>query len=380
MRTTILTLLLLTSTILHSTAKPLLPDQFNRDSHPPRIIRTCCMFGSKVGIAVLSFVKLTEVTSLDRMGSHHYLGKPSENNGIIYTKEGGFIDAGHMRDQADWTAYLYSLMRQERYRECIFLKLGYEGGNKRLSISVPPDLSDDDLLLLAGRMAYDLSLWHEIATWFGVRSVPLVSEQFSSFSVEDSYSNLLGVSLGMEAVKSDLSYDKAMTRLVSEKLNALKVVRNETETLQAMEMVRDLWWTRKARMPSTRVQIARLTSLYDTIVPMLIPDTGLIVHHPQPVIAPSVTSKGDSLTHFYDLSIKLNHKFPVGQLFPGITNKTITQKQFGILVTEIDRKLQTGFLSKSKTELASLRKTERMENRKTRGTDRNLKPEKNQNL
>jgi hypothetical protein len=366
LRSTVLIVILFVF-VLQGSALPLkLSDPKN---HPPRTIRVCCMFGSKVGIAVLPFIKLTAVTSIDKIGSHHYLGRNSENNGIIYTWNGGFIDMGHLRDVADWTAYLYSMMKLERYQECIQMDLGYEGGEKKIFISVPPGLSDDDLILLAGRIAYDLSVWHEIATWFGVCSVPLVSEQFSSFSVEDGYSNLLGALLGIKAIQSELPFEEAMTRLIREKLNELEVVSTTQETLQAMEAVVDKWWTREAHMPSNRVQIARLVTLYDTVYPKLIPDYGLVVHHPQPAIIPYVTSAGDSLSYFYDLSIKLNHKFPVKDLFPDSSRNTITQRQFGILTNEIDKELQTGFLTKSRAELAAIRKNEKSEHKKPKKTD-----------
>ncbi|MDP3432015.1 MAG: DUF4056 domain-containing protein [Bacteroidota bacterium] len=50
-------------------------------------------------------------------------------------------------------------------------------------------LTDNDLVNLAGKIAYDLSVWHEIATWFGASTIPFVPERYSSFSVEDVYSN-----------------------------------------------------------------------------------------------------------------------------------------------------------------------------------------------
>jgi len=123
--------------ILNLPASALAPYLDNPWAHPPRTIRVCCMFGSKVGIVGFPFIKLTAVTSIEKIGDHHYLGKMSENNGIVYTRRGGFIDMGHMRDQADWTAYLYALMRQEKERGCISLDLGYEGGWKKLTISLP---------------------------------------------------------------------------------------------------------------------------------------------------------------------------------------------------------------------------------------------------
>jgi hypothetical protein len=326
--------------------------------HPPRTIRVCCMFGSKVGIAVLPIIKLTAVTSIEKIGPHKYLGRLSENNGIIYTKVGGFIDTGHMRDQADWTAYLYTLMQQEKHNGCINLDMGYEGGEKKLSISVPSGMSKNDMVLLAGRMAYDISIWHEIATWFGVSSVPLVSEQFSSFSVEDGYSNLLGVFLGMQAIKSELPYEEAMTELIDVKLNQLQVVRTESETLQAMEDVRDIWWTRNELMPSTRVMIARQTTTYDSIFPKQIPADARVVKHKQPLIIPSLTSKGDSLNNFYEFSVRLNFKFPTKELFGDKSFHTVTQNNFMTMVDYIDHQLSTGYLTKPKPPLISLRKTE----------------------
>jgi len=328
----------------------------NPRAHPPRVIRVCCMFGSKVGIVGLPFIKLTEVTSIDKIGDHHFLGSMSENNGIVYTRRGGFIDLGHMRDQADWTAYLFALMQQEKGLGCINLKLAYEGGEKQLSISVPAGISDDDLVLLAARMAYDISIWHEIATWFGVSSVPLVSEQFSSFSVEDGYSNLLGVHLGMEAIKSKLPFEKAMTKLVGDKLKQLLVVGTEKETLDAMEAVREIWWTRDALMPSNRIQIARQTTTYDSIFPRLIPVDALLIKRREALIIPAVTSKGDFLNHLYDFSIKLNFKFPVKKIFPGEMVQTVTQHHFMTMVEYIEAQLKNDIINRYRPPLISLKK------------------------
>jgi hypothetical protein len=353
--------------ILGIPARAIEPKLENPYIHPPRIIRTCCMFGSKVGIAVLPMIKLTDVTSIEKIGQHKYLGRFSENNGIIYTRIGGFIDMGHMRDQADWTAYLYALMQQEKHLGCITLDLGYEGGEKKLSISVPSGLSKDDLILLAGRIAYDISIWHEIATWFGVSSVPLVSEQFSSFSVEDGYSNLLGVHLGMQAIKSDLPYEEALTNLIDKKLDQLHVVRSEAETLQAMEDVRDMWWTRNELMPSTRLMIERQTTTYDSIYPKLIPEDARRVKQKQPLIIPSVTFKGDSLSNFYELSIKLNYKFPTRELFAEKSFHTVTQHNFMTMVNYINHQLNTGYLSKPKPPLISLRKVDTSGQKKVKG-------------
>src|SRR5665647_3519774 len=74
-------------------------------SPPHRVIRTCCAFGSDLQMIMVPIFKYTDITSVDQLGPHGYLGNAGEGNGIIYTRRGGFVDMGHLRDQADWTAY-----------------------------------------------------------------------------------------------------------------------------------------------------------------------------------------------------------------------------------------------------------------------------------
>src|SRR5665648_192829 len=75
---------------------------------PHRVIRSCCAFGSDLRLMMVPILKYTDITSVDQLGPHSYLGNDGEGNGIIYTQRGGFVDMGHLRYQADWTAYLYS--------------------------------------------------------------------------------------------------------------------------------------------------------------------------------------------------------------------------------------------------------------------------------
>ena len=46
---------------------------------------------------------------------------------------------------------------------------------------------------LAQWIAFQLSTWHEIATWFGWSALSIFPEEASAFSPEDLYSNLLGI-------------------------------------------------------------------------------------------------------------------------------------------------------------------------------------------
>lgn len=337
MRVLNITLLLLFAFAEGYSLKPVLSSK-QMSKSPPRIIRTCCSFGADVKIAGVPFVKLTEITSIEKIGKHVYMGDKTENNGIVYTESGGFIDLGHLRDQADWTAYLYSLMLSVKPEKKLVRKLSYEGGKKTLHVKLDDNLSDFDLLLLSGRIAYDLSVWHEIATWFGTSYLPFVPERYSSFSVEDNYSNLLGVILGIEAVKSDLPYEEAMTKLLYQKLLKLKVVESEEATYEAMKSVENLWWTNQKKLPAAKILKERYLEINTSLKPWLVPKNYSNTKA-YSLSLPAETSGGISLCDLYEIRFKLNHKFPLKAIFPEYFDRTITQKDFELLMHYVKQDL-----------------------------------------
>ncbi len=306
---------------------------------PHRIIRTCCSFGVDMQFFAIPGVKLTEITGLDKIGAHHYLGDSSEQNGIIYTRRGGFIDMGHLRDQADWTAFLYSKLIESRNTGSFSMTLGHEGGEKTLSVEIPHSLTNSDLVHLAGKIAYDLSVWHEIATWFGASSIPFIPERYSSFSIEDAYSNLLGVTVGIKAIESELPYEEAVTKIITQTLSDLNVVTNETETILAMEDVRNIWWTREKRLPSGKVLLQRQLHVYPCLRPWLVPGWAKSPQEPKELNVPEYTATGKSLNDYYELEFRLNYKFPFRKMFPDRKDRTITQKDFDSLLAEIAKEL-----------------------------------------
>lgn len=309
------------------------------DIKPHRIIRTCCSFGTEMELFAIPGVKLTETTSLDKIGPHHYLGDASEGNGIIYSRRGGFIDLAHVRDQSDWTTYLYTQLLENKVKGALTLVLGYEGGEKTLQVRIPSDMSNEDLVYLAGKIAYDLSVWHEIATWFGASSIPFVPERYSSFSIEDPYSNMLGVTIGIQALQSELPYEKAVTAIIGETLKKLDAVQNEAETFMAMEAVRDIWWTRDKKLPSSKVLIQRQLQVYSCLQPWLV--SGWIGKDQQPyeLKMHDVTSLGQALNACYQLGFRLNYKFPFHKMFPERRERNITQNDFDRLLAEVAREL-----------------------------------------
>lgn len=306
---------------------------------PPRIIRTCCSFGSDLKMVGLPLVKVTQIIGLDDLGQHHYLSDPKEGNGIIYTDRGGFIDLGHLRDQADWTAYLYLKISESNGQKDVRIPLRYEGGVKTLYLNLADKLAEADVLLLAGAIAYDISVWHEIATWFGSSMVPMIPERYSSFSIEDAYSNVLGITIGMEALRSDLPYNEAVTKIISERLQMLGVVTNTEDTYAAMEAVKDVWWTRERKLPTRKVLLQRDLQVYPEVTPWLVPGWEGLVENPVSIEVPSRTSSGTLLSDHYVFEIKLNHKFPFKKMFPDRDERIISQLDFDAMMQRIEWEL-----------------------------------------
>lgn len=305
-------------------------------ARPHRVIRTCCSFGTEMKLMALPGIKITEITSIEKIGPHKYLGDKEEGNGIIYSLRGGFIDMAHLRDQSDWTAYLYAQILNSKPGETLNLELGYEGGEKTLSVFLPRNATKNDKILLAGRIAYDLSVWHEIATWFGASTIPFVPERYSSFSIEDPYSNLLGVTIGIQALQSDLPYEQAVSKLIDKYLRELESVSNESETYLAMESVRNIWWTRDKKFPSSKVLMQRQLDVYPCLRPWLVP--GWKSHNEQSseLLVPQFASTGQSLSHFYRLEFKLNYKFPFRKMFPDRKDRSVTQNDFQLLISRVN--------------------------------------------
>lgn len=304
-------------------------------NHPPRIIRICCAFGTDLKISIIPGLKKTDLTSMDQMGSHHYLGNHTEKNGILYTRRGGFIDFGHLRDLVDWTAYIYNLAKKSQQTGEIFLHLGFESGEKALVIKVPPTENEEDLVNLAGRIAYDLSIWHEITSWFGGSAVPFLSEKFSSFSVEDTFSNLLGTKIAAAAILSELPYDQAVTEAIRQTMIDLEAVSSVEESYQAMESVREIWWTREIPLPRNGVMLQRQLGAYSTMSPLLVPGWESINKIPFQLTLPETTQDGIPLSEFYTISVDANNKVPIKKIFPDRVDRLVTQNDFQVIIDYI---------------------------------------------
>lgn len=321
----VIILLLLLQTFALKALPPVLGYKDLR-SHPPRVTRTCCAFGSEIKILGVPFFHLNPVIDITSIGTHEYLGGKNEGNGILYTEKGGFIDLGHLREWADWTAFLYLYIKENRLNGEVKKTLGVEGGMRKLTLLNINLLNEDDLLLLAGKIAFEMSLWHEIVTGYGISSAPFISEKFSSFSVEDMYSNLLGVELAKQAILSGEDYDIAFTKLLASKLNELGVAKNIDVTYAALENVESLWWSRSYSVPSRSVTIKRNYFEGDHIIPWLLftSDTTKL----ERLRLVRCTSNGQYLDDYYDLNIKVSRKIPLKNIIPDHSRRIISENDF----------------------------------------------------
>lgn len=307
---------------------------------PPRIIRACCAFGYDLKLWGVPFVSIDQVISIEDLGEHHYMGNKREGTGTIYTNKGGFIDIGHLRDQIDWTRYVYTTILNSRGKGEVILPLRNEAGRKTLYLNVPAQLDSSDCILLAGKITYDFSLWHEISTWFGASALPLMPEKFSSFSVEDVYSNLLGIHVGMKTLHSKLPFNAAATKIIVATLDSLDVVKTVKETYDAYDAVHNKWYTNKKRIPRTNVTLKRDPDVLNSSRPWIIPNHKSNIGDPIVLEVPLLNAKGELLTNFYQFTIDLNYRIPVDEIFPSYQSSLINQDDFGVLLNRITDDLQ----------------------------------------
>ncbi len=323
-----LVLLALGTTV--AAAEPLGLDPQALLTPPPNIIRACCAFGADLSVARIPFVHKSDLISVDDIGRHRYLGDKLEGNGIIYTRRGGFVDLGHLRDYVDWTAYLHARMAAAQAADQpVILELGSEGGHRTLTIDLASHADRPDLPELAGKIAFDLSLWHEIATWFGASYIPFVPERYSSFSPEDLYSNLLGVEIGMEAIRSDLPFEEAVSQILMRYLTELGAVPRFEDTYFALEQVEDVWWTRRRALPNAKVLLRRNIGAAGELEPWLVPDDELLG------AAYTLALPREELNDYYCLSIRTNAKIGLRKILPECGSENIDQTDFPLIIDYI---------------------------------------------
>ena len=173
----------------------------------------------------------------DALGVHSYASRGTEKNGMLYTCKAGHIDTAHVRLCADWTAHLAAKVLKNLKKNDTgfsfklnvepskyFVKLTYPQNWGTLSKEEKQRISRDVSIKLGKYLSYTAGTWHEILTWFGYKFVGVYPEFHSAFSWEDSFSNLLGTNLAVQALEdSRHNYDQAMTLAFNRELENLDV-------------------------------------------------------------------------------------------------------------------------------------------------------------
>ncbi len=108
-------------------------------------------------------------------------------------------------------------------------------------------------VVMAKWLAFQLSIWHEIATWYGFASLAEWPEKISAFSPEDLYSNQLGVRLAGAIVlsndaRSDGEYNANMDAWIERTLDRPEVAPLD-QAVAAAQAVDGAWWDSQRRIP-----------------------------------------------------------------------------------------------------------------------------------
>jgi hypothetical protein len=227
------------------------------------------------------------VASADDLGHHEYdhgflALRPNdravdiEKNGLVYTCRGGFVDTAHVRDYADMTFFLGLRIAQLLPQGGIVAIPG-DGALRIVTVHPAPEQPVAQVgrfraaARLAEHAAYQLSIWHEIASWYGVESTPGFSEKVSTFSPEDLYSNVIGTKIGAALVDGRVpptrdDYDVAMDawiRAVLERLGAAPA----PVTRSVMGALDGRWWDSAKPLPDTKLVLRRYLDIDPPIQP-----------------------------------------------------------------------------------------------------------------
>jgi hypothetical protein len=281
-----------------------------RDIHPSEIpeipirerLRPCCAFGSELSASLgpipVPFYSIPNVVGLDDVGRHSYdsgvllvryggsldVELNRENNGLVYTCRGGFIDTAHVRDYADWAIFVVARIAVT-LESGGTIELGEEGGVRRI---VTKPIAAEDVQRLGRRnlamgmaawLAFQMSVYHEIATGFGWNAVPGFPETASAFSPEDLYSNLLGVKIASASVYrrragSEALYNAAVDAWFRTVLEYLGAVDGELGR-EAFRALDGLWWDRHYRLPNPQLVQRRNFDTGPALAPWRVPDDRL---------------------------------------------------------------------------------------------------------
>jgi len=339
---------------------------------PPAKLRPCCAFGTQMKVSMGSLpvplVSLGNVVGADDLGPHKYDNGlvtvdssdhrgwiDLEKNGVAYTCRGGFIDTAHVRDNADLTIALFAqLLRTMDAGGAI--ELPEQGATLRALVK---PVKRENLeryghveLALAGAqwLAFQVSIWHEIATWYGFAAMKMWPERVSAFSPEDLYSNLLGIKLAAgiasnRGAQSEISFNRNMDAWLQQALKRLDAVPKDSG-VTAMQSVDGLWWDSQARLPDWHFVRRRNMDVGGKIHPWRIEQargkdrSGSALDECKETPPPLALRNPDGFEGlaFRDaltLEIEVGEPMAAGFPFPDPGSRTVTQEDYPAIIASI---------------------------------------------
>ena len=196
------------------------------------------------------------------LGVHRYEQEPrlfhdETAGGIIYTTRAGFLDVAHIRITVDTVRYCAARLRAAIDRgEAVVPLSTLEGSKFYAALHYPPNwpaalrdpgerkIAEEVALRVGQRIAYRMMTWHEVATWFGYRTISFVDEQPSAFSYDDTMSHVVGLRIAGVVLRTPQKepFDRAVTAALRDELAALGAVAPD-QTDAAAAAVEGYWWS-----------------------------------------------------------------------------------------------------------------------------------------
>src|SRR5262245_56448810 len=340
----------------------------------PKSLRPCCAFGSGLRVSVggitVPGVEIVNTIGVDDLGLHKYdngvvglagsrPGGPvihDEKNGLGYTCRGGFIDTAHVRDWADMTLFLSTRIAQ-LLETGGTIDLPDEGGVRRVIVRPVKSQRIEEYarkrlaVPMAQWAAFKLSVWHEIVTWYGWSATGVFSEQASSFSPEDLYSNLFGIKLAGvliygNTVGSEVLYNESMNVALPQLLLPLGAVPGKVGS-EAAKAVDSVWWDSKLELPETDLVTHRNFSTGPKVDPWLVTEAesprplapglkALCGEQPRPIALRLPTVAGAvAIERLVTVEIEVPEAIAPRMSLPHAGSRVVTQSDFPRLIDAI---------------------------------------------
>jgi len=348
---------------------------------PPAALRPCCAFGVDLKVAVGSVsvpgVELSNVTGKDKLGPHRFNNGflsfdrrdtrgwvDNEGNGLVYTCRGGFIDTAHVRDNADITLACASGIARLMDAGGSFA-LPSQGA--KIQARIKP--MDAKLLEHYGRreltipmaewLDFQISIWHEIATWYGFASTANWPEKISAFSPEDLYSNLIGAKIvggiiAEHGASSNDEYNRSMDAWIQQVGQRLKSVPME-DSRAAMQSVDGIWWDSQKRIPDWQLVLRRNFNTGPDVAPWLVANASPpppperrfkgCASAPDPLVLRAPDGfEGVAFRDYVTLEMDVDDQLAAnGFPFPRPGSRVVTQEDYPFIIAAIRRENTAAF-------------------------------------